>query len=246
MKKALTGGFFGCLGVLGAIVAVSVVLIVILAIVSGDDEEPSSSAQGNDATATAPSGSSDQTSPTIAPASTSGVPPTETPVPPTPTPAVFTFGSGTKIVRAEVAPGTYRTRPGSSSCFWTRLSGFGGTFEEIIANDFGSGPAIVTIAAGDVGFDSSGCSDWSEDLSAITADPNGPFGEGTFIVGTDVAAGTWRADGDASGCFWTRLSGFSGGFDQIIANNFGANVVTIAATDAGFDSSDCGTWTKIS
>jgi hypothetical protein len=42
-----------------------------------------------------------------------------------------------------------------------RLSGFGGTFDEIIANDFGSGPRMVTISPTDVGFESSGCGPWT-------------------------------------------------------------------------------------
>ena len=48
----------------------------------------------------------------------------------------------------------------------------------------------------------------------------------------------------SSFCYWERLSGF-GGPDEIIANGNGEGyfTVTIAPTDAGFGSEDCGTWT---
>jgi hypothetical protein len=43
------------------------------------------------------------------------------------------------------------------------------------------------------------------------------------------------------------LSGFTGGLENIIANgNADApTVVTIAPTDAGFESQRCGTWTRV-
>ncbi len=45
---------------------------------------------------------------------------------------------------------------------------------------------------------------------------------------------------------YERLSGFSGEFDDIIANNNAdaPAVVEIKSTDAGFTSTGCGTWTK--
>lgn len=43
------------------------------------------------------------------------------------------------------------------------------------------------------------------------------------------------------------MSAFTGSFSDIIANDNAADttVVTIAASDKGFKSSRCGTWTKI-
>jgi len=72
------------------------------------------------------------------------------------------------------------------------------------------------------------------------------FGEGTKIVGTDVRAGTYRTRHDREGCYFARLKGFSGGLDDIIANenSDGPVVVTIAKTDKGFDSTRCDTWTS--
>lgn len=146
----------------------------------------------------------------------------------------------------DLAPGTYRTRQAAASCYWERLSGFGGTLAEIIANENTNDPTIVTVAATDKGFNSSRCAEWTADLSAITKAPADPFPDGTYFVGIDVAPGTWHNSGGTS-CYWQRMSGFSGNLGEIIAN---ANVsgpvnVTIGAGDKGFKSSRCGTWTKV-
>ena len=89
--------------------------------------------------------------------------PTATPGPPTPTPGPRSdFGAGTWRVGTDILPGTYRTDgPARSNCYWARLSGFSGTTAHIIANDNTNGPAIVTIAASDAGFESSGCRPWA-------------------------------------------------------------------------------------
>jgi hypothetical protein len=172
---------------------------------------------------------------------------TGTVAPTTPAPTPFHFGSGQKTIGTEVPAGTYRTRQAATGCYWQRVSGFGGTVGEILANDNTNGPAVVTIAASDKGFSSTRCGEWSADLSAITKTPTDPFaGEGTFIVGTDIAAGTWRATGGTS-CYWQRIAAFSGEAHDIIANDnvTGPVTVTISATDKGFTSTRCGTWTKI-
>lgn len=72
------------------------------------------------------------------------------------------------------------------------------------------------------------------------------FGEGTFRVGNEIRPGTYKAPG-GDGCYWERLSGFSGDFDDIIVNGgFQKNVVVeIQPSDAGFSSSNCGQWTRI-
>lgn len=164
--------------------------------------------------------------------------------PPTPTPP--SFGSGTKIVGTDIPPSTYRTRSGSAGCYWARLSGFGGTLSEIIANENENGPAVVTIAPTDKGVQSTRCGTWTQDLSPITPRPDAPFKDGTYIVRTDIAPGTWRSEGGTN-CYWARLSGFGGTLREIIANdNAGpSTVVQIGPNDAGFKSSRCGTWTKI-
>lgn len=166
--------------------------------------------------------------------------------PQTPEP-LRTFGPGTKRVGTDISAGTYRSGPVDDACYWERKSGFGGSFEEIIANDFTAHRTVVTIDPGDAGFESDGCGTWSNDLRAVTPSPDAPFGGGTFIVGTDVAPGTWQNSDSSGGCYWERLSGFGGTLEEIISNDFTESqaVVEIGAEDAGFASSDCGTWTKV-
>jgi hypothetical protein len=89
-------------------------------------------------------------------------PPTPTPtVTPTPTPGPRTsFGTGTWLVGSEVVPGTYSSS-GNDTCYWARLSGLGGTVDDIIANNYGGGRQVVTIAASDVAFESDDCGTWT-------------------------------------------------------------------------------------
>jgi hypothetical protein len=54
-------------------------------------------------------------------------------------------GDGTYIVGTDVQPGTYRSE-GGSSCYWARLNATG---DDIIDNNLASGPAVLTIQAGD-------------------------------------------------------------------------------------------------
>ena len=160
-------------------------------------------------------------------------------------PSFASFGDGTYQVGTDVQPGTYRTRAGSPYCYWERLRNFSGGINGILANGGSGAPGIVTIEATDVGFTSEGCGTWTKDLSAITASKTS-FGAGAYIVGTDMEPGTYRNSGGRN-CYWERLRGFNGGINAIIANGGTSNpsIVTIAPTDAGFQSNGCGTWTKL-
>lgn len=162
----------------------------------------------------------------------------------TPTPSFAHFSDGTFQVGKDIQPGTYRTRSGSPGCYWARLSGFGGTVDEIIANDNTDAPAVVTIASSDKGFESRDCGTWTQNLSQITQSKTS-FGDGTFIIGTDITPGTYKNTGN-QGCYYARLSGFGGTTDEIIANDNSDTtvIVSIDGSDKGFESRGCGTWTK--
>ena len=177
--------------------------------------------------------------PTEAPAPTAT--PTDVPTTtPTPEPG---YGDGTWIVGAEITPGTYAA-PGSDLCYWARLNGFGGSLDEIIANELGSGRQIVTIDPGDSGFETRGCGRWvqlEEELTPLDAIP-----DGKWVVGAEITPGTYAAPGSDL-CYWARLNGFGGSLDEIIANELGSGrqIVTIDPGDSGFETRDCGTWTLI-
>ena len=159
-------------------------------------------------------------------------------------PATVSFGSGVWRVGIDIPAGIFRNSSGSS-CYWARLSGFGGTLDEIIANNFDDVPNIVAIQSSDRGFESSGCGTWRNNFTSRTASPTSPHGGGHFVVGTEVAAGIWRNSDSSGGCYWARLQGFSGQLADVISNEFTFDIqtVSISATDVGFyASSDCGTW----
>jgi hypothetical protein len=189
--------------------------------------------------------------PTTPPTEASDGPPSAPPTDPSPTlaptPASVTFGDGTLEVGGDVEPGTYRLREPAGLCYWARLKGFGGTLDEIIANDnVIDAYSVVTIGRSDAGFESRGCGEWSANLSAVTTDTGAIEVDGTYIVGTDVSAGTWRSTGGEL-CYWARLKGFGGTLDEIIANDNvlgGSTVVTIGSADKGFVTRGCGTWTR--
>lgn len=82
---------------------------------------------------------------------------------------------------------------------------------------------------------------------AITTRPAESFGDGTYEVLVDVAAGTYRTTGPASptrSCYWARLADSSGEFTAIVTNGIaeGPAVVTIAPTDRAFESHGCARW----
>ncbi|MEA2024770.1 MAG: S-layer homology domain-containing protein [Actinomycetota bacterium] len=79
-----------------------------------------------------------------------------------------------------------------------------------------------------------------------TTVPLKTFGDGTWIVGRDISAGTYRTAASKGLCYGARLAGFSGDLDDIIANEIGGEslIVTIKSSDAGFESSRCHVWTN--
>jgi len=160
--------------------------------------------------------------------------------------------AGTLVVGPQVSPGTYRMSGYSGSgCYYARLSGFGNTAGDIIANAFiTTSGAIVTIAPTDVGFESIGCGTWYAvgGPSGMTPRTWIPGNGGNFIVNWEIVPGTYQSSGN-NGCYWERSSGFGASVEEIIDNDYvtgGATAtVTILSSDTGFISDSCGNWTKI-
>lgn len=91
---------------------------------------------------------------------------------------------------------------------------------------------------------------------AVAALPPGYVsGDGTLIVGTDIAPGTYRTPGPPAGevmpyCYWKRLKDFNGGLSSIIVSGVASRegqsqVVTVSPGDAAFETSRCQPWQKI-
>jgi hypothetical protein len=223
-----------------------IVLLATVTLMSAGCAEAGSSAE---TTVDAPSNAVETPEPpdaTTSPAGEESAAPTE---PPSVPPAAFvTFEDGTLEVGTDLKPGTYRLREAASFCYWARLKGLGGDLGEIIANEnISDGYGVVSIVKTDKGFESSGCGEWSSDLSRVTPDTSTIEADGTYIVGTDIKAGKWRSSGGDL-CYWARLKNFGGTLGAIIANKnvmSGKALVTIGSKDKGFRTSGCGTWKRV-
>jgi hypothetical protein len=157
-------------------------------------------------------------------------------------------------VPAELAAGRYFSNP-ADGCYWERQSGFSGTADDVIANEFvgfDSPQIIVDVRSTDAAFDGhENCGTWF-----TTPRPSPPVNTappGTWLVGPQgqgqVQPGTYRASTGA-GCYWERTLDFSGHSDGRIANKFtsaaSVQLVTIASSDVGFKTYEaCGTWVRL-
>ena len=186
------------------------------------------------------------------------------------------FGAGGFVVGPEIAPGRYRTSSPGERCFWMRLARFeGSTWDLPLAAYSDAGAvgvgffAIVDIEPSDAGFFSVGCGTWTDDLTPIATPgrldqlleppPAQFFGDGTWLVGQDVAPGRYRQVARPESCIWLRLDGFGnirpyaadgspdGDLDADVIDGGQAenpwDIVEIAASDAGFYSRGCHPWT---
>ena len=214
----------GCLKWVGISVLALVLLIAgCSALLAGDDGSDDNTASPSATTAASPGPAEEETEPEEAEPEEPG------------------FGDGTHRVGEDVAAGTYRS-DGDGTCYWARLAGFSGELEDISANG-NSAPEIVAIAKGDAAFETQGCGRWVAVNATAPASAAAEFDDGTYSVGQHIQPGTYRADGSGT-CYWARLSDFSHDLNGIIANGNNPTTIEIAASDAGFTTLGCGTWTK--
>ena len=67
---------------------------------------------------------------------------------------------GTFIVGTDLSAGVWKST-GGDYCYWARVKGFGGTLNDILANNnVLGGSTIVTIKSTDKGFITRGCGSW--------------------------------------------------------------------------------------
>ena len=169
-----------------------------------------------------------------------------TPIPPTATPEPkVSLDPGMYQVGNEIQPGIYAGLTGTGafdSCYWERLSGASGDFSDLIANDNATGQFYVEVQDTDKYFkidcEVTPLREWP-----TPAEPLSELEPGTYLVGRDIAPGTYRGKagtGVVDSCYWERLSGLSGDFDDLIANDNanGSYYVTIDASDVAF-TTDC-------
>ncbi|HYE87804.1 MAG TPA: choice-of-anchor D domain-containing protein [Vicinamibacterales bacterium] len=159
------------------------------------------------------------------------------------------FGPGQYRIGTDMPAGRYYSDT-RRDCHFTRVRGFGGTPAEVIADvvvNFDAGQWIVDLLSTDLGFVTDvNCGTW---FTTPRTGLSTTITPGMWIVGAQITPGTYQAPNAGAGCFWQRVSNFTGGSDAVIANQFsaspGAQLVTIASTDAGFSTNtECGTWNR--
>ncbi len=101
---------------------------------------------------------------------------------------------------------------------------------------------MVDIAPTNTFFISGGCGTWEP--WAPVVQPGQAFGDGTYVVGAEVAPGLYRAAAPTESCERARLHNFTGeGWINWSGQWSGpVEIVEIEETDAGFFSEGCGEW----
>ena len=166
-----------------------------------------------------------------------------------PTAPRTSFGPGQYRVGPDIPAGRYYSDP-SRDCHFQRVRAFGGAPSDTIVDSivtFDAGQWIVDLLSTDGGFvTDANCGTWfTTTRRGLSTD----ITPGMWIVGAQITPGTYRAENSVQGCYWQRVSNFTGGADATIANAFvtsaGVQLVTISSTDAGFSTNvECGTWRR--
>ena len=93
------------------------------------------------------------------------------------------------------------------------------------------------------------CGEWRTEPRTVARQEG--IHPGTWLVGTQVLPGTYRANARRL-CYWARLAGFGANQEDIVEDGLveaaaGAELtVTIEDSDAGFyTDDDCGPWTRV-
>ena len=155
-------------------------------------------------------------------------------------------GDGDLAVGATLRPGAYVTAAPTTGCTWKIVSAFGGPPSSTLRSGAGFAQQILQVNAGDFGVSTKGCGAW---VPAAAAPGVSTIGSGVYVVGPQMAPGTYRASVPADGCYWSTLSGFDGATSSVMEEHYvtGRSTVdvTVPESAAGFRSSSCGTWTRV-
>ena len=97
-------------------------------------------------------------------------------------------------VGTDIQPGIYAGLAGTDvldSCYWARLSGASGDFSDLISNENASGQFYVEVQPTDKYFkvdcEVTPLNDWP-----VPVEPLSEIGPGMYLVGRDIAPGTYR------------------------------------------------------
>lgn len=157
---------------------------------------------------------------------------------PSPEEFLSQLDTGMYIIGRDIQAGIYKGQAGSEfgdSCYWERLSGVSGEFDDILANDNSVGSFYVEIKETDFAI-SVRCPITRMDSIPSPDEYLSELDAGMYIIGRDIQAGIYKGQAGSEfgdSCYWERLSGVSGDFDDIIANDnaTGQFYIEVAPTD---------------
>jgi hypothetical protein len=193
------------------VTASMVVFTVACAGEADGDRTISDDSRVEEASAAAGEAADDETTTTVAP--------TTTAAPTTTTTTLAVVESGTYVVPDQFAPGTYRVEG-----YWARLD----ANQEIIDNDIvDSGLTLMTVAPTDAYVEINGGAVALAGLPQVDPIAEG-WTDGTYLVGTDIAAGRYNVTPAGSSAYYARLDADL----EIIDNNISEGNV-IAIVDPG-------------
>lgn len=69
--------------------------------------------------------------------------------------------------------------------------------------------------------------------------------EGTWTIGTDVEAGTYRTAGAGPDCYWSITRSNTNGSDIVENHIGGGNLTVVLKTGQDFETARCGAWAKV-
>lgn len=72
------------------------------------------------------------------------------------------------------------------------------------------------------------------------------YDDGTYEIGKDIPAGTYRSSEETDMCYWATLKGFGGELEDVIQNgNSSPAIVTLEKSTTGFETNGCGYWVDV-
>jgi hypothetical protein len=164
--------------------------------------------------------------------------------------AKTSFGNGRFTVGRQIAPGIYRSKSvvtASGLCYWS-ITTTGSNGNDIIENDNSPG-GIITLNL-QVGQDiDNSCGNFvKSSLTAKRGTPRTTFGNGVWLVGIDIAPGSYEVVKDVLGgrCYLAISTAGSNNSDIISNDNFtkGKPSVDLSVGEE-FYNHGCGTFKRI-
>lgn len=147
---------------------------------------------------------------------------------------------GMYLVNRDIQPGLYKGVAGIDfldSCYWERLENVSGSFDGLVANDNEVGQFYIEVGDGDFAFSTACELTLLDQLPESVIEFPATIQPGTYLVGIDIAPGLYKGEagtGILDACYWERVSGLSGEFGELIANDNGEGVFYVQVNESDF------------